>query len=457
MAWDSTCHREKSFLSSPKLPEETRELLDNQVDKALAALRGLGTPEEMRGLAAEGYGVTEPLPANVHIHLPPNFSAFETVQQAIDLASQQNIGVLGVSNYYDYDVYGDFVERAQAKDIFPLFGLEIICMQDDLCTAGVKVNDPGNPGKTYVCGKGITRFGQMTDEAQRLLSEIRCNDRTRIQSMITRLRTTFAERGLETEIDENTVIDMVVRRHDAPRATVYLQERHVSQAFQEVLSKTVPADERIARLNTLLAAETSASGPEDQVAIQNDIRSHLMKAGKPAFVDETFLSFDEAQQLILELGGIPSYPTLADGASPICPFEADVDELIATLQSRNVHATEWILSRNSLAVARQYVTKMRAAGLVITTGTEHNTLDLVPLAPACGDGPVPTDLQAIFWEGACVVTAHQFLTLHGQCGYVDAAGNPNPQYDSADERIRELAGIGAAVIGRYRELCSTTS
>ena len=47
-----------------------------------------------------------------------------------------------------------------------------------------------------------------------------------------------------------------------------------------------------------------------------------MKAGKPAFVEETFVSFEEAHRLILELGGIPSYPTLADGASPICPFEA---------------------------------------------------------------------------------------------------------------------------------------
>jgi hypothetical protein len=27
-----------------------------------------------------------------------------------------------------------------------------------LCEAGVRVNDPGNPGKTYLCGKGITRF-----------------------------------------------------------------------------------------------------------------------------------------------------------------------------------------------------------------------------------------------------------------------------------------------------------
>lgn len=430
--------------------------MGTQIDEALAALRELDTPAEIRALAERGYGPREPLRTNTHIHLPPNFSAFETVHQAVDLAGQQEIGVLGVSNYYDYEVYGDFVERARAKGIFPLFGLEIIAMQADLRDAGVKVNDPGNPGKTYICGKGITRFGDMTDEARRLLGTIRDNDRQRMQTMIARLRSTFSERGLETQIDEDAVIDMVVRRHGSPRETVLLQERHISQAFQEKLDEAVPASDRLPRLQSLLGSATKAQNPDDAVTIQNDIRTHLLKAGKPAFVEESFLGFDEAKQLILELGGIPSYPTLVDGTSPLCPFEEDPDQLIATLQRRCVHAAEWILLRNSIAVVRRYATKMRAAGLVLTAGTEHNTLELIPITPACSDGQLPADLQAIFWEGACIVAAHQFLTLHGECGYVDQQGNPNAEYATADERIRSLAKIGAAVIGRYQEACSAT-
>jgi hypothetical protein len=53
-----------------------------------------------------------------------------------------------------------------------------------------------------------------------------------------------------------------------------------------------------------------------------------------------------------------------------------------------------------------------------------------------------------------VVAGHQFLTLHGECGYVDSQGNPNPNYTSADERIKAFAKLGAAVIGRYLEACS---
>jgi hypothetical protein len=107
-------------------------------------------------------------------------------------------------------------------------------------------------------------------------------------------------------------------------------------------------------------------------------------------------------------------------------------------------------------VLREYVIEMRKAGLAITAGTEHNTLDLIPFDPFCKDGDVPGDVRAIFWEGACLAAGHQFLTLHGECGFVDSEGNLNPNYTSADDRIRAFAKIGAAVIRRYYEACSAS-
>jgi hypothetical protein len=425
-----------------------------RVADALEALRNLGTPDEMRSLAERSYGPKSRPGVNTHVHLPPNFSAFESVEQAVTLAAEQEVGALGGSNYYDYQVYGDFAQLARAKGVFPLFGLEIISVQDDLRQAGVRVNDPDNPGRTYICGKGITRFDPMTDEANRLIGIIRRNDSERMATMVDRVRETFRERGLDTQLDYEAVIDTVVRRHGVLRETVYLQERHISKAFQESLFNEVPAASRIERLSAILGAKTKASGPEDYVAIQNDIRSHLMKAGKPAFVKEAFLSFEEAHRLILELGGIPSYPPLADSASPVCEYEQDPDDLVRKLKDRNIHAVEWIPVRNKTEVLRHYVTRMRGAGLVATGGTEHNTLDVIRIDPTCKDGEMPDDLRAIFWEGACVVAAHQFLTLHGECGYVDGRGRPNADYASADERIKALAGIGAAVMQRYFEMCA---
>jgi hypothetical protein len=144
---------------------------------------------------------------------------------------------------------------------------------------------------------------------------------------------------------------------------------------------------------------------------------------------------------------------LADGASPICEFEADVERLIEELKIREVHAVEWIPVRNKQAIVVDQVTKMRAAGLVVTAGTEHNTLDLIPFQPKCKDGDLPPSIRDIFWEGACVVAAHQFLSISGECGFVDADGSPNPAYPSANDRIQSMAKIGAAVIGRYFDLC----
>src|SRR5580658_608282 len=125
-----------------------------------------------------------PVANNAHVHLPPNFSAFGSVRQLIELAAEQNVGVVGVSNYYDYDVYGPFAALARQRRIFPLFGIEIIALDDELQLRGIKVNDPGNPGKFYICGKGITRFVEMTAEAKRILHAIRQNDSTRIAAII---------------------------------------------------------------------------------------------------------------------------------------------------------------------------------------------------------------------------------------------------------------------------------
>jgi len=428
--------------------------MGQQVAEALDALRKLAAPNEMRRLARRGDGPPSPQRVNAHIHLPPNFSAFESVQQAVSLAAEEGITALGASNYYDYQVYGDFAVCAREKGIFPLFGLEIICMDDDLREAGIMVNDPRNPGKIYICGKGITGFDQMTPEAARLIDVIRRNDSARMVETIERMEEVFTERGLRTDVDEKAVVEMIVARHGCRRNTVYLQERHLAQAFQETLFARVRPQSRIELLGRILGAETRAKDPEDFVTIQNDIRAHLMKAGQPGFVEETYVSFDDAYRLVLELGGIPFYAAVADGGSPISQFEQSPEKLIAGVRQRKIHAVEWIPPRNTVGVLCDYVKKMREAGLAITAGTEHNSPDLIRFDPFCKDGDVPGEIRAIFREGACVVAGHQFLTLHGECGFVDGRGNPNPDYTSADQRIKAFAKIGAAVMQRYYQQSS---
>ncbi len=386
---------------------------------------------------------------NSHIHLPPNFSAFITVQQVVDLASAQDVRVIGVTNYYDYCVYREFAEAAKKARIFPLFGLEIISLVDELVKAGVKVNDPGNPGRMYICGKGVTKFDPVRGDAAVILEKIRKADIQRMREMISKAAEVFCRAGVGLGVTEAGIREMIVRRHGCPANIVYIQERHIAQAFQEaIFAKVLP--EKRAELLTRAYGITPKSPVDDAVRTQNEFRSNLLRAGKPAFVIESFVSDAEACKMILAMGGIPCYPTLADGATPMCPYEETPEKLIANIRAMGVAMAEMIPVRNTPEVLLKYVKSMRAAGIAVVGGTEHNTLDLIPLEPTCVKGAsIPDEVKAIFWEGACVIAAHQHLAAKGEEGFVDASGRPNAKYASADERIRAFAAMGEKVIMEF--------
>jgi hypothetical protein len=411
----------------------------------LSAPAGLG---QIRGDTQRGIALRAALRTNSHIHLPPNFSAFESVDQAVELAAAQGVRILGAGNYYDFSVYIPFAEKCLANGIYPLFGLEIIALLDELRRAEVLINDPGNPGKMYLCGKGITRFVDQSPEARRLVGIIRTADETRMRRMIDLLRYIFDAAGVRTDLDETRIVDRIMSRYGAGREIITLQERHVAQAFQEELFRLVAPAQRSRTLAELFGIPTRAE-PEDAVSVQNEIRSHLMKVGKPGFVEESFVNLDQAYRLILELGGIPCYPTLADGTSPICGYEDPPEKLIETLKRNRIHCAEFIPLRNDPGVLIRYVKAMRRAGFVVTAGTEHNTLDLFPMEPTCRHGvPVPDELREIFLEGVCVVAAHQSLGLQGHAGYVDSNGNLNPDFHDGEERIEYFHRAGAALVTR---------
>jgi hypothetical protein len=208
----------------------------------------------------------------------------------------------------------------------------------------------------------------------------------------------------------------------------------------------VAAEGRAVVLGRLFGAATTID-TSDAAAVQEAIRSGLMKADKPAFVPEAAVSFDDAYRLILELGGIPFYPILADGASPICPFEDPPEALAERLLSRGIYCAELIPVRNRRDVVDSYVAALRSAGIVITAGTEHNTRRMIPLEPlAIGGERLSDESLDAFWEGTCIVAAHQDLCASGKPGYVDGAGRPAAGFSDGEARIAEFVRIGAAVI-----------
>ncbi|MGZ8760325.1 MAG: hypothetical protein ACXWXV_07055 [Aeromicrobium sp.] len=383
---------------------------------------------------------------NTHVHLPPNFSAFQSVEDAVQTAVDAGVGVLGASNFHDQRIYARFRERSLAAGIMPLFGVEVITVDQALLAAGTRVNDPANPGRIYLCGKGINPFASPGEAAVRLAAAARVADVERARLMALRLRTCFAEAGLKTALTYDNVAEEVAERAGVPPDWVVLQERHLAQAFQEALFLTFSPERRPALLARAFGGPSTAD-PENAVAIQDEVRSRLMKADRPAFVPESPVSFDDAVRLILEMDGIPSYPTLGDGVEPVCPWEDPPSALADRIKARGIYAAELIPTRNRPEVVDAYVSAFRAAGIIVTAGTEHNTHQPPSIEPRCVDGSLPSHgARDAFWEGACVIVAHQHLRTQGLPGYVDQDGELRTGFADADSRIRWFAEVGADVI-----------
>jgi hypothetical protein len=383
---------------------------------------------------------------NTHVHLPPNFSAFETAEQAVRVGAAEGVAAVGTSNYHDFRVYVRFAAAAAAANIVPLFGVEIITLIDDLPGEGMLINDPTNLNRMYLCGKAITRLDPPIPAAAHRMAAIRYASEDRMREMTARIAARFAQAGLDGNLTDNRIAALVAERAGVPVEWVSLQERHVAQAFQEVLFREVAPDDRAAMLGRLFGTPTTA-GTTDAVAVQEAIRSNLMKAGKPAFVAEAAVSFADAYRLILDLGGIPCYPILADGASPICPFEDPPEALAQSLLGRGVYCAELIPGRNRPEVVDRYVAALRGVGIVVTAGTEHNTQRMIPLEPkALGGEPLSETAREAFWEGTCVVAAHQKLSAAGEPGYVDGDGRPAAGFADGEARIRSFRRIGGDLI-----------
>ena len=184
------------------------------------------------------------------------------------------------------------------------------------------------------------------------------------------------------------------------------------------------------------------------VALENEIRSNLLKAGGAAFVEEdesSFLELKKIKKIIIEAGGIPCYPVLLDDASgKYTEFEADAEKLFKTLSSLGIGCIELIPGRNDFSVLKNFVEFFDKKGFVITFGTEHNTPELTPIAVAArGSVSLDESLKKISWNGACVIAAHQYLRAHDRQGYVLDDGTL-----SVDQRD-ELARLGQLVIEYY--------
>lgn len=381
------------------------------------------------------------LNVNGHFHTPYSFSAFSETAQVFELATKENVTVLGINDFFTTEGYEEFNALSAQHKTFPLFNIEFMGLQKDLQDAGVRVNDPSNPGRTYFSGKGLAYPTILKGKEAEMLTSVFDESLKQTKEMVALADKHVKEVGLGIELSFEDI--------KTKYAKELVRERHIAKAIRIALFEKYTTDEeRTEAFTKLYSGKTPGVSISDEAALENEIRGALLKTGGKAFVEEdpkAFLSLEEIRDIIIAAGGLPCYPLLLDDANGnYTDFEEDKEKLHDTLVSKGIYSIELIPGRNSLEALEELVDYFVEKKFVVTFGTEHNTPEMIPLTVDCRGGVDLSDsMKIVNYEGASIVAAHQYLIAKGEEGYLFADGSP--KMDEQEAFIK----LGKAVIAKY--------
>ena len=383
---------------------------------------------------------------NAHIHTPYSFSSFASIDEIIEAAVKENIQVLGINDFNTLDGFHEWATKCFKAWIFPLFNIEMIGLNRDDLEAGRRVNDLNNPGRTYISGKALAYPPVLSEESAGRLNHIRNLSNEHLRQMTLRVNELLAE------IDPGIMIDFdeMLAGHTKGMA----RERHLAGMIRKKTEEKYPGFSRASVIfHSLLGDDYYKVRKGDRAGLENLIRSKLLKAGGEAFVEEDpeiFIEPAEISELILDAGGIPTYPFLADfNEGMYTDFEGDREVAASALIDRGFCSVEFIPARNDYKRFRDYVMFLYDRGFIITFGTEHNAPGIKPLEiRAGGERALDDELMKINYEGACILAAHQYLVATEGVGYLDERGRPHERErdkfkEMGDRIIKSVISGGA--------------
>ncbi len=380
---------------------------------------------------------------NGHFHTPYSFSAFKDLRQVFTMAREENVIVLGINDFYTMAGYDEFHDLSQDFKLFPLFNIEFMSLLKEEQKAGIRVNDPNNPGRTYFSGKGLDYPVGFNGNSMKKLESVRNESMRQTREMVEKASDHLVSIDPDLSLDYESIVKTFTRG--------MLRERHIAKAIRIKIAEKYPTEEEQKKILTRIYGTTGSQvNLSNPAALEGELRSRLLKAGGPAFVEEdpkAFLELDEVIKIILDAGGIPTYPVLLDDKSGnYTEYERDMESLYKELTSRNIFSLELIPGRNDFSRLKEFVNFFNARNFVITFGTEHNTPELIPMKISTRGGvDLDDELRTICFEGACVIAAHQYFRAKGMDGYIEKSGKP--RLESKDEFIE----TGNAVIEYFMQ------
>ena len=359
---------------------------------------------------------------NAHLHTPYSFSAFKNIDEALDMAVAEGVQVVGINDFYSTAGYPAWAEGCKARGLYPLFNIEFISLNEEDQKAGLRVNDPGNPGRTYLSGKGLSYPFKLEEPFASQLTGVIKESNAQVEAMCSKVNEILVANNAGFELDFDWIKNELTN--------VLIRERHLAKALRikaYEYCRNNPLDLRLL-FYKLFGGKELVSDVADYAGVENEIRGNMLKAGGGAFVPEdpkAFLPMQTVCDIIVAGGGIPTYPFLADDAKGgYTDFEGDLERVAKQLTERGFHSVEFITTRNGVELLEKYASYLHEQGFVVTFGSEHNTPAMEPIELFARKNTALTErLQQINYEGACVVAAHQHLVAQGLRGYVDAKGN----------------------------------
>ncbi len=398
------------------------ELFGGSVKRRLSALRNLCATAEKR----------ERIGTNLHIHTNESFSVFRSPTEAVWQAVCEGLLVFGINDHYTVAGHEEFRLACQLAHIPATFSLEAVAMDRQAEASSTLLNDSDNPGRVYLCGKGVTRVPSESSPAIKKLTKMRAALLRRNRQMTEKVRALFRVRLN----DEGPTWEDVVKL--TPRGNV--TERHVAQAILFRLRTWAEAREA-ALLDAIEQCCEDTPASTDNTQLQGFLRARLLKAGGACYVEEArtaFLSIAEMRDLFLAFGAIPTYPVLGN---PVTPFEEDIESLLDRLEATGIFALEVIPHRNTRERLTEIVGTAKARSWPVFNGTEHNTPEPMPLL-----FPLSLDPEFAPWfeASSAVLLGHQQLVAQGKPGFLKEDGSPS--IAEARARFEHLRLVGRQVI-----------
>jgi len=376
---------------------------------------------------------------NAHLHTPYSFSAFRDIDDALDRAVAEEVKVVGINDFYTTQGYEEWADGCKKRGLYPLFGIEFISLNEEDQKAGLRVNDPANPGRTYLSGKGLSNPFRLDEPYATQLATVHSESNRQVEAMCVKLNKLLQKEHIGFTLDVEWI------RNELTNGS--LRERHLARALRMKVCMFYNNDESQIKsvLEKLFRGKALKSSLDDIAGVENEIRGNLLKAGGEAFVPEdpdTFLPMQTVCRIILSAGGIPTYPFLGDNEKgDYTDFENDLERVANQLTERGFHSVEFITTRNDLHLLERYAEYLHDQGFVVTFGSEHNSPVMEPITLfARHRTPLTDKLKQINYEGACVIAAHQHLVAQGLEGYLNEKG-------VADRSKRaEYVALGANLI-----------